>query len=99
MAKHLTAPLIGRILACAPLLGVLALVTSALAQMNPAAPPPPPSQGAAPVNPMCPRLEAQLATIDRGGGGGDPAKEDQIRRYQEAATKQQSELDRVKSQA
>jgi hypothetical protein len=47
---------------------------------------------------MCPRLEAQLATIDR-GGGGDPAKEEQIRRYQDAAAKQQSELDRVTSQA
>jgi hypothetical protein len=39
-----------------------------------------------------------LATIDR-GGGGDPAKEEQIRRYQDAAAKQQSELDRVTSQA
>ena len=48
---------------------------------------------------MCPRLEAQLATIDRGGGSGDPAKDDQIRRYQDAATKQQGELDRVTSQA
>ena len=48
---------------------------------------------------MCPRLEAQLATIDRGGGSGDPAKEEQIRRYQEAAAKQQGELDRVTSQA
>jgi hypothetical protein len=47
---------------------------------------------------MCPRLEAQLATIDR-GGSGDPAKDDQIRRYQDAAAKQQSELDRVTSQA
>ena len=47
---------------------------------------------------MCPRLEAQLATIDR-GGSGDPAKDDQIRRYQDAATKQQGELDRVTSQA
>ena len=47
---------------------------------------------------MCPRLEAQLATIDR-GGSGDPAKDDQIRRYQDAAAKQQGELDRVTSQA
>ena len=60
--------------------------------------PPPPPQGAPPVNPMCPRLEAQLATIDR-GGSGDPAKDDQIRRYQDAAAKQQGELDRVTSQA
>jgi hypothetical protein len=46
---------------------------------------------------MCVRLEAQLASIDR--GGGDPAKEDQIRRYQDAASRQQAELDRVTSQA
>jgi hypothetical protein len=56
----------------------------------------PPQAGA--QNPMCPRLEAQLATIDR-GGGGDPAKDDQIRRYQEAAAKQQGELDRATAQA
>src|SRR5256714_14332315 len=83
------------ILACAALLGVFMLRVDAWAQMSPAAPPP---QGA-PVNPMCPRLEAQLAALDRGGGTGDPARDEQIRRYQEAATKQQGELDRVTSQA
>ena len=46
---------------------------------------------------MCPRLEAQLASIDR--SGGDPAKDEQIRRYQDAAIKQQGELDRVSLQA
>jgi hypothetical protein len=87
------------ILACAVLFGGVALSAEASAQvnpnaqMNPAGPPP----GAA-VNPMCPRLEAQLASIDH-GGGADPAKDEQIRRYQEAAAKQQSELDRVTSQA
>jgi Protein of unknown function (DUF2865) len=59
-------------------------------------PPPPPQGGAA--NPMCPRLEAQLATIDR-GGGGDPAKDEQIRRYQDSANRQQAELDRITLQA
>jgi Protein of unknown function (DUF2865) len=98
MPKTLTAPVLGRILACAALLGGLALATAALAQINPAAPPPPPSQGP-PVNPMCPRLEAQLATIDRGNGSGDPSKDDQIRRYQEAQAKQQGELERVTQQA
>jgi Protein of unknown function (DUF2865) len=82
--------------ACATLLGAAALSVDASAQMNPA--PAPQQQQAAPVNPMCPRLEAQLATIDR-GGGGDPGQDDQIRRYQDAAAKQQSELDRVTSQA
>src|SRR6202163_3745739 len=85
------------ILACAALLGAAALSVDARAQMNPG-PQPPPSQGGA-VNPMCPRLEAQLASIDRGSGGGDPTKEEQIRRYQDAQAKQQSELDRVTSQA
>src|SRR5215475_5354298 len=60
-------------------------------------PGPPPGQGGQ-VNPICPRLEAQLATIDR-GGSTDPARDDQIRRYQDAATKQQAELDRVTLQA
>src|ERR1700737_2779849 len=95
MPETLITPFSRWILACAALLGVSALSVDAWAQMNPAAPPP---QGA-PVNPMCPRLEAQLATIDRGGGSGDPAKDEQIRRYQDAATKQQGELDRVTSQA
>src|SRR5712664_3551182 len=84
-----------QILACAALLGVFMLSVDAWAQMSPAAPPP---QGA-PVNPMCPRLEAQLAALDRGGSTGDPARDEQIRRYQEAASKQQGELDRVTSQA
>jgi hypothetical protein len=82
------------IFSIAVLLGGSALSVDAWAQTSPGAPP---SQGAA-VNPVCPRLEAQLATIDR-GGGGDPAKDEQIRRYQEAAAKQQGELDRVTSQA
>ncbi|MET0678854.1 MAG: DUF2865 domain-containing protein [Bradyrhizobium sp.] len=51
------------------------------------------------VNPICPRLESQLATIERSGGSGDPARDDQIRRYQDAAVRQQSELDRVTMQA
>ena len=95
MPETLIAPFSRWILACAALFGAVTLGVDASAQMNPGAPP---QQGAA-VNPMCPRLEAQLATIDRGGGGGDPAKEEQIRRYQDAAAKQQSELDRVTSQA
>src|SRR5690242_18797054 len=92
-------------LACAVLLGSLMLSGGALAQMQPPMqPPPPPPPGAAPgapppaVNPVCPRLEAQLATIDR-GGSGDPARDDQIRRYQDAQSQQQAELDRVTMQA
>jgi hypothetical protein len=79
MPETLMSPLFRWILAGAALLGAGALSVDARAQMSPGAPP----QGAA-VNPMCPRLEAQLATIDRGGSGGtgDPAKDEQIRRYQ-----------------
>jgi hypothetical protein len=83
------------ILACAALLGSLALSLDAHAQVNPG---PPPAQGAPPVNPVCPRLEGQLSTIDH-GGSGDPARDEQVRRYQDAAGRQQGELDRVTSQA
>jgi hypothetical protein len=96
MPETLITPFSRWIFACAALFGVAALSVDASAQMS-QAPPPPPQQQGAPVNPMCPRLEAQLATIDR--GGGDPAKDEQIRRYQDAAAKQQGELDRVTSQA
>jgi len=87
------------LLACAVLIGSTALGTDGFAQM----PPPPgaaPQQQAAPSgNPMCQRLEAQLATIDRGAGSGDPVKDEQIRRYQEAQAQQQAQLDRAVSQA
>jgi hypothetical protein len=79
------------ILTCAVLFCAL-LGGPARAQVNP----PPPSP-APPANPICVRLEAQLAAVDR--GGGDPAKDEQIRRYQEAASKQQGELDRITLQA
>jgi len=96
MPETLNTPFSKWILACVVMLCVVAPGADAWAQMNPnAAQPGQP----APPNPMCPRLEAQLASIDRGASSGDPAKDDQIRRYQDAANKQQSELDRVTSQA
>src|SRR6202048_4754448 len=95
MLRTYIVPLFRWTLACAALLNVATSSVDAVAQGFPAAAPP---QAGAPVNPMCPRLEAQLATIDR-GGGGDPAKDDQIRRYQDAAAKQQSELEGVTAQA
>jgi uncharacterized protein DUF2865 len=78
--------------ACVTLLAAVALSADARAQVSP-----PPAPGAAPANPMCVRLEAQLATVDR--GGADPAKDEQIRRYQDSAAKQQAELDRITLQA
>jgi len=93
------APLARWILTCAMLLGIAAS-GPAFAQMNPgAAPPPPQQQQGAQTNPICIRLEGQLAAMDRGAGTGDPAKDEQIRRYQEAQAKQQGELDRVTQQA
>ena len=96
MPKTLTVSLSRWTLACTALIALAMLSVGAMAQGVPPAAQPP--QAGAPVNPICPRLEAQLATIDR-GGGGDPAKDDQIRRYQDAASKQQAELDRVTAQA
>jgi hypothetical protein len=97
MPETLNTPFFRLILASAALVGASVVSVDAWAQMNQG--PPPQQQGPAgtPVNPMCPRLEAQLANIDR--GSGDPAKDEQIRRYQDAATKQQVELDRVTLQA
>ena len=83
-------------LACAALLGIALFHTNAGAQGYP--PGPPPQQGGQSANPMCVRLESQLVMIDR-GGGGDPAKAEQIRRYEDAAAKQQAELDRITAQA
>ncbi|WP_411779668.1 DUF2865 domain-containing protein [Bradyrhizobium sp. UFLA01-814] len=85
-------------LTCAVLAGMALPATHALAQVPPG-PPGPAPQAAPQANPMCGRLEGQLAAIDRGGGSGDPAKDEQIRRYQDAATRQQGELDRVTAQA
>src|SRR6195952_5818187 len=96
MPRKLPVFLIKLPLAFAALLGAVALNFESMAQMNPGVQPPS-SQGTS-VNPMCQRLEAQLATVDR-GGGGDPAKAEQLRRYEEAAAKRQGELDRVTAQA
>src|SRR3954464_1450282 len=92
MQEKLTPSFSKWILACVAMLGIVA--PGAWAQMNPQVNPNPQAQGA-PISPVCPRLEAQLASIDRGGSTGDPARDDQIQRYQDAATRQQSELDRV----
>lgn len=74
---------------------------AAMAQLGyPGAPPPTASAApAAPAarSPACLRLEGQLAMIDR--GGVDPAKAEQIKRNEDAAAKQQGELDRLTQQA
>jgi hypothetical protein len=100
MPDNLTSSSSRWILTCALLLGLALPSTAALAQTPPGASPPPqqPPQTGTQANPICSRLEGQLATVDR-GGSGDPAKDEQIRRYQDAASKQQAELDRVTQQA
>jgi hypothetical protein len=58
----------------------------------------PPGYPNAPArNPICIRLEAQLATVDR--GNYEPGKADQVKRLEDAASRQQGELDRVSAQA
>lgn len=48
-------------------------------------------------NPVCQRLEGQLTGIER--GSNDPARADQIKRYEDAANRQQGELDRTVAQS
>jgi Protein of unknown function (DUF2865) len=69
------------------LFGALALASSAAAQGGP-------DQQAS--NPICVRLESQLATIDH--GGGDAARAEQIKRGEDAVAKQQADLDRAVAQ-
>jgi len=73
----------------------VALTVAAFAGMAAAQQPPPgaPQQR----NPVCVRLEGQLATLDR--GHADPQRAEQIRRYEETANRQQVELDRLAAQA
>jgi hypothetical protein len=64
------------------------LMTAAVAQGYP------PSQSR---NPVCPQLEGQLSAFDR--GITDSSQSDQARRLDDAARKQQSDLDRLTAQA
>ncbi|MGP0094054.1 MAG: DUF2865 domain-containing protein [Xanthobacteraceae bacterium] len=59
--------------------------------------PPPGPGGAAGRNPLCARLVAQLTAFDQ--GGQDPARADQIKRYEDSVSRQQAELDRTVAQA
>ena len=77
-----------RPLACA-LLGLLSVILGA-SPLNAQAGPP---DGR---HPMCMRLEGQLNAADRGGVDG---RADQFRRFEEAAGKQQQELDRTLGQS
>jgi hypothetical protein len=58
-----------------------------------AAPAQPPDQAAS--NPVCARLEGQLAVVNR----SDPVRADQIKRFEDSIAKQQAELDRTLAQS
>jgi hypothetical protein len=74
--------------------GILGLAVFALAAGMPAhAQPQPQSQ----QNPVCVRLEGQLAAFER--GSGDSARAEQIKKYETAAAQQQAQLDRLYAQA
>jgi hypothetical protein len=64
---------------------------------NQAAPYQPPPNATAASNPICARLEGQLATFDQTSGGQNRA--DQISHAQDAIAKQQADLDRAVTQA
>lgn len=75
-----------------PAAAALALAGSATAQQQP--PLPQPQQNS---NPMCARLETQLQAFDR--GNADISRADQVRKYEEAEAKQQSEITREEASA
>ena len=95
------------------LFGLIAACGGALAQGTPAQPgqyQAPPNQAnssatgqnqSAPTssasNPMCVRLEGQLAALNQ--GVADPGRADQIKRAEDAIAKQQADLDRTVAQA
>ncbi len=92
------------------MLGLASVATAAVA-----APPTPPASipqaGPAPAgapvqpaavgnpssNPTCVRLESQLAAVN--AGSTDPTRSDQVKRAEDAVTKQQADLDRTVEQA
>jgi len=72
-------------------------VFAELSQAQPWPPGPGQPPGQSYQSQVCTRLEGQLAAIDR-GAGGDPARAEQVRRYEEAARRQQVELDTMAAQ-
>lgn len=58
-----------------------------------ASPPPVPNANQPASNPVCVRLESQLAMLNR--GAADPARADQLKRLEDAIARQQADLDRT----
>src|SRR5580698_9072972 len=74
---------------------LLALTLTAAAQ-SPMNPPPAPVPGSQAANPVCARLEGQLAGINN-GNQADNARAAQIKQAEDAVAKQQADLDRAVS--
>jgi len=72
-------------------------VFAVMAAVLPAAAQQPVAPGGVQRNPVCVRLEGQLTAIDR--GGVDPARADLIKRMEDAAGRQQADLDRLTAQS
>lgn len=85
-------------LAAATAVALGIFIHSSLAQPWPPGPGSAPPPGQSYQSQLCTRLEGQLAAIDR-GAGADPARAEQVRRYEEASGKQQGELDRMVAQS
>src|SRR3954454_25200050 len=96
--------MLSRLTAFGALVAMMLAASPSLAQQQQQPWPPGPGAGAPPAGQqsyqgqLCVRLEAQLASIDR-GNAGDPARAEQLRRYEEASGKQQAELDRMVAQS
>ncbi len=56
-----------------------------------------PALAQGPQSPVCQRLENQLNAFDR--SSSDPARAEQVRRYEDSLSRQQAELDRLSAQA
>jgi hypothetical protein len=92
---------------CGLALGILGagVLSASVAAQSPVPPAPvggqpaaasnPPDQPAS--NPVCVRLEGQLAIVNR--GGADPGRADQFKRYEDSVAKQQADLDRLLAHA
>jgi hypothetical protein len=95
--------MLSRLTAFGALVAMMLAASPSLAQQQQPWPPGP-GAGAPPAGQqsyqgqLCVRLEAQLASIDR-GNAADPARAEQLRRYEEASGKQQAELDRMVAQS
>src|SRR4051812_40365371 len=95
--------MLSRLTAFGAVVAVMLATSPSLAQQPQSWPPgpgaaPPPAGQQSYQGQLCVRLEAQLASIDR-GNAGDPARAEQLRRYEEASGKQQAELDRMVAQS